>query len=175
MSRTGRPSPGQKQVPVSDLRSQLLAKFGGTAPPAESPMADASDAKDVLHAEAHLGTEWLGCLVDALRGTPIELNSRPSLGAARHAHDLLVKHLKTVGDKRSIRTLTDLRMRFEKKREKAAWTALKRELADAGMGEKLYRSLKQSKTDPSTLLSRWSKLKHKGLSQSDLRQGLIGG
>ena len=48
-------------------------------------------------------------------------------------------------------SLNDLRSRFEKKREKLAWTTLKTALTDAGFGDKLYRSLKQSKVDAEVL------------------------
>ena len=48
----------------------------------------------------------------------IKLNRRPSLGAARQAHDLLAKRLKANGDKRGRAALDELRGRYEKKREK---------------------------------------------------------
>lgn len=155
---------------MSDLRSQLLANFGGSAPEPEAPAAAQSTA---LSPDAHRDTEWFTVLKAAVRGTGIKLNPNPSLGATRQAHDLLCKRLKADGAKRQLRELNDLRSRFEKKREKLAWTTLKTALTDAGFGDKLYRSLKQSKVDAEVLLSRWSRLKSKGLNQAELRTQLL--
>jgi len=155
---------------VSDLRSQLLAQFGGSVPEPETPSTTPPDG---LSPEAHLDSEWFGALKSALHGTGIKLNPRPSLGAARQAHDLLCKRLKADGGKRQLRELNDLRSRFEKKREKLAWTILKTELSSAGVSDKLYRSLKQGKVGVETLLSRWSRVKSKGLNQAELRARLL--
>lgn len=170
MSRIGRQWPAHRAVVVSDLRSQLLAQFGGSVPEAEAPSPPHTDG---LSPNAHLDSEWYGALKAAVYGTGIKLNPQPSLGAARQAHDLLCKRLKADGAKRQLRELSDLRSRFEKKREKLAWTALKSQLSDAGVSDKLYRSLKQSKVGAETLLSRWSRVKSKGLNQAELRARLL--
>jgi len=155
---------------VSDLRSQLLEKFGGSAP---EPDTSAPAQSSALSPDAHLSSDWFDALKAAVRGTGIKLNPNPSLGAARQAHDLLCKRLKADGGKRQLRELTDLRSRFEKKREKLAWTTLKAELSGAGVSDKLYRSLKQSNVGAETLLSRWSRVSAKGLNQAELRARLL--
>ena len=126
-----------------------------------------------LSPDDHLDSEWYDALKSAVYGTGIKLNPSPSLGAARQAHDLLCKRLKADGAKRQLRELSDFRSRFEKKREKLAWTELKTQLADSGVSDKLYRSLKQSKVSPETLLSRWSRVQSKGLNQAELRTRLL--
>lgn len=170
MSRTGKRSSRRRVVAVSDLRSQLLATFGGSVP---EPEPAAASEPSVLSPDAHLSSEWFQALSAAVRGSGIKLNPNPSLGAARQAHDLLCKRLKAEGQKRTLRELNDLRSRFEKKREKLAWTTLKSELSDAGVSDKLYRSLKQSKVGAETLLSRWSRVRSKGLNQAELRARLL--
>ena len=72
---------------VSDLRSQLLANFGGTAPEPEAPAAVQSTA---LSPDAHRDTEWFSVLKAAVRGTGIKLNPNykqvdPEVGTANES------------------------------------------------------------------------------------------
>ena len=156
---------------VSDLRSQLISKLGVSAPEPDDVLPTPDDP---LAADAHLNSEWLAALEPAAARAGIKLNPRPSLGAARQAHDLLAKRLKANGDKRARAALDELRGRYEKKREKLAWTRLKRTLEDAGVSAKLYRAIKSSKVGPEIVLTRWSRVKSKGLNSAQLRTELLG-
>ena len=122
MSRIGRRWSRHRAAAVSDLRSQLLEKFGGSAP---EPEPSAPARSNALSPDAHLSSEWFGVLRAAVQGAGIKLNPNPSIGAARQAHDLLCKRLKADGGKRQLRELNDLRTRFEKKREKLDVSLLK--------------------------------------------------
>lgn len=157
---------------MSDLRSQLIAKLGVSEP---EPATDVPVPNDPLAADAHLDSDWLNALKPAAARAGIKLNPRPSLGAARQAHDVLVKRLKANGDKRGRADLDDLRGRYEKKREKLAWSRLKRTLDEAGVSAKLYRAIKSGKCAPEAVLARWGRVKAKGLSSAQLRAELIGG
>ncbi len=159
---------------LSDLRSQLIAKLG-VSPPVASASEQLPAKPNPLSDTAHLASDWLLELIPAVAGTNIKLKQSPSLGAARQAHDLLVKQLKAKGDKRGMSTINDLRSRYEKKREKHGWSALKRTLDEAGVSPKLYRAIKSGKAAPELVLRRWSKVAKKGLNQAQLRAALLEG
>lgn len=156
---------------MSDLRSQLIAKLGVDAPAPDVVKTPA--VSDPLGPTAHLGSDWLNTLLPAARTAGIKLNPNPSLGAARQAHDVLVKRLKANGQKREKAQLDDLRSRYLKKREKLAWSRLKTTLDEAGVSAKLYRAIKQGKVDPETALARWARVASRGLSQGEIRAALL--
>jgi hypothetical protein len=155
---------------MSDLRSQLIAKLGVEAP----AVGDTAPVKaDPLSVGAHLNSDWVRALTPAVATAGIKLNSDPSLGAVRQAHDVLVKRLKANGDKRTVRLLGDLRKRYEGKREKLAWARLKAALDEAGVSPKLYRAIKSSQCAPEVVLARWGRVANKGLNKADLRAALL--
>ena len=158
---------------MSDLRSQLIAKLGVQAPQTEAPQDD-KPADDPLDAQAHLGSEWMAQLLVDARAAGIDVNRTASLGAARQAHDVLVKRLKANGRKREKAVLDDLRSRYFKKREKIAWNRLKTQVDEHGLSAKFYRSLKQSSVEPEVLLQRLSRAHNKNLNQAELRAALLG-
>lgn len=157
---------------MSDLRSQLIAKLGVEAPESEDPVAS---KQDPLGPQAHWGSDWYAALVPALQDARIPLNSQPSYGAVRNAHDVLMKQLKAQGNKRVMATLRDLRSRYTKRREKLAWSRLKKCLEEGGVSPKVYRAVKQSSVDPELALKRWSKVQNQTLKGTAVRQALIDG
>jgi hypothetical protein len=143
---------------VSDLRSQLVARFGESEAPASIPEPSANDAKDPLGTSAHLATPWLSALLAAAgQQRDLKVPRAPSLNAARQLHDRLIKKLKAQGRGRERADLNDLRSRYLKRREKTAWSRLKAQLSDLDVPAKLYRSLKQSGVDPEKVLDRIAK------------------
>ncbi len=157
---------------MSDLRSQLIAKLGVEAPAIETLSASKMDP---LSPHAHLKSDWYAALIPALRNANISINSQPSYGAVRNAHDVLMKHLKNQGDKRTQAMLRDLRSRYTKRREKLAWSRLKQALESGGVSTKVYRSVKQSGVDPELAFKRWSTIQNKSLNGAAIRQALIDG
>ena len=173
MSKTGKLSQHRDAgAEVSDLRSQLIAKLGVEAP---EPAQQVESDPDPLGPQAHWTSDWYAALVPALKDARISLNAQPSYGAVRNAHDVLMKHLKAHGDKRTMATLRDLRSRYTKRREKLAWSRLKKALEEGGVSAKVYRAVKQSTVDPELALKRWSKVQNKTLNGAAVRQALIDG
>jgi len=161
---------------MSDLRSQLIAKLGVEAPE-PSATESSTDTKDKtpdpLSPHAHLDSDWVRELLPAARSAGIDINPNPSLGAVRQTHDVLCKRLKANGRKREKAALDDLRSRYMKKREKFAWSCLKSTLEEAGVSQKLYRAIKQSKVEPETALKRWARVASRGLNQAEIRAALL--
>ena len=158
---------------MSDLRSQLIAKLGVDAPEPDESIASDSDP---LGPHAHWASDWYAALVPALQDAGVQLNSRPSYGAVRNAHDVLMKQLKAQGNKRVMASLRDLRSRYTKRREKLAWSRLKTRLDEGGVSPKVYRAVKQSGVDPELALKRWAKvMKSQTLKGTAIRQALIDG
>ena len=155
---------------MSDLRAQLIAKLGVEAP---DDAQSAPIKADPLSDTAHLSSDWVRALRPAVAAAGIKLNPEPSLGAVRQAHDVLVKRLKANGDKRGVRSLGELRKRYEGKREKLAWARLKAALDEAGVSSKLYRAIKSSPCAPEVVLGRWNRVANKGLNKADLRAALL--
>ena len=157
---------------MSDLRSQLIAKLGVEAP---EPQASEPASDDPLGPHAHLKSDWLAALLPVLKAERVPLNTNPSYGAVRNAHDVLMKKLKAKGDKRTMATLRDLRSRYTKRREKLAWSRRKASLESGGVSPKLYRAVKQSSVEPEIALKRWDRVQGKGLNAAGIRAALIDG
>ena len=157
---------------MADLRSQLMEKLGVEAPETTS---STPVEPDPLGDGAHMSSDWVQALLPVLRDVQVSMNPNPSYGAVRQAHDVLMKQLKARGDKRTMASLRDLRSRYTKRREKVAWTRLKKSLEEAGVSAKLYRSVKQSSVEPELALKRWDRVKSKGLNGTALRNALLDG
>ena len=74
-----------------------------------------------------------------------ELPRDASLGRLRQETDLQVKRLKQAGRARDAKALAKARDSFLKRRESAAWSAVKSRWTELGLSEKAYRRLKQDK------------------------------
>lgn len=144
---------------VSDLRSQLAARFPGAAPsettpaPAEEP---APGRPDLLDEFAHLDTPWLAALRKALSALDktAALGPRPKLAHAQQLTAQAMRELKALERKGQARELAELRDDFLARREKAAWAALKLRFHERALPEKAYRSIKQEGLDPVAALQR---------------------
>ncbi len=86
------------------------------------------------------GSSWLQELVLHERVQP-----GAALGQLRQLTDLRVKALKQQGRGREARGLAKARDDYFKRREKAAWSAVKARWSELGLAEKVYRRLKQDK------------------------------
>lgn len=145
---------------MSDLRSQLAARFPGAAPPETPPeappAAPAPGRPDLLDEDAHLDTPWLAALRKALAALDktAALGPRPKLAHAQQLTAQAMRELKALERKGQARELAELRDDFLARREKAAWAALKLRFHERALPEKAYRSLKQEGLDPVAALLR---------------------
>ncbi|MCP4807890.1 MAG: hypothetical protein GY913_24770 [Proteobacteria bacterium] len=151
---------------MKDLKGQLASAFGRELPK-EAPKKLSDDAPpEAMKDGAHLGSAWHQRLSQLARGfSSVQLAPKPKLGQARQASDQLVKLLKKGGRGRDAKELAQLRDAFMKKREQAAWTAVKDRFATHELPDKAYRALKQSKVDPHAVLT---KLERQGSSLSGM-------
>jgi hypothetical protein len=128
---------------VSDLKSQLVARFGAQATPAEAA-APAAPAVERLDPWEHLADPWIAELRRLARETPVgPVPARVSLPAARQLTDKTCRDLKSKGRKREEAALDGLRKAFLKKREARAWGLLKERFGRLGLAERAYRAVKQ--------------------------------
>lgn len=164
---------------MSDLRNQLAAALGVTAP---EPVVETPSKKPTgpLADFAWVNDPWvkrLRQLLGTVPGSP-RLAPKPKLGQARQATDQLLSMLKRGGRKHDMRELKGLRDAFMAKREKAAWTEIKRQFSALSLSDKAYRGLKQQKgLDPVAVLRKLNKAdpkELKGMGAARLRERLIG-
>lgn len=157
---------------MSDLRSELIAKLGATAPTEPAP---STDPKDPLSATAHIDSDWCDLLRQMANRNGVQLAANPSFGAAENAHHVLIKKLKSNGLHRDRNQLIDAHSRYTKKREKVAWARLKSELNAAGQSAKLYRAIKSGSVPVETVLNRWTRIQNKGWNAAQIRTELLRG
>ena len=137
---------------MKDLKHQLAEALGVEPPSEERPVLSDPVPREPLAEDAHLDSAWHQRLVELARGFSIQLAARPKLGQARQASDQLVKLLKKAGRGRDAKELAKLRDAFMARRDKAAWAAVKERFAALELSDKAFRSVKQSKADPTRVL-----------------------
>ena len=158
---------------MSDLHDQLRAKFGASV---DSTASAAQVDEDPLSNDVLQDSSWISMLLPLARGVNVKAPSRPSFEAAKQLHDRVSKQLKTAGRNRERKALNDERSRYTKKREKIVWTRLKQMLENAGISEKIYRSLKQGKMDPERVLKRAMRVQDRlsTMSNAEVKAALQG-
>ena len=147
---------------MSDLKSQLQARFGASPVVAE-PEPDT--LPPALGPWAHIGTDWLAKLrfYRTLPGGP-SVSEKPSLAAARQLTDRIAKTLKKAGRTREANDLTALRDAFFAQRDKLAWAEVKQRFTTLGLSERAYRALRQGSADALAVLGRLQKADPQELS-----------
>lgn len=139
---------------MSDLRSQLTARFGAPSPEPEPPPAAADPG--ILGEFAHLDTPWLVALRKAARSlpSPPDIGPRPKLAHALQVTGQVMRELKAAERKGQSKELAGLRDDWLAKRDKAAWAAVKMIFGEYDLPERAYRSLKQEGAEPFKALER---------------------
>ena len=160
---------------MKDLKSQLAGAFGRELPTEDKPVLSDPEPPKAMADDAHIGSAWHQRLSQLARAfSSVQLAPKPKLGQARQASDQLVKLLKKSGRGRDAKELAQLRDAFMKKREQAAWTAVKDRFGTLGLPDKAYRALKQSKVDPHHVLTKLDRqgVGLQGMSAKKLRDAL---
>lgn len=99
------------------------------------------------------GPEGSGWLTELARHEPVDAGA--ALGKLRQTTDLRVKALKKQGRGRDAKSLAKARDDYFKRRDKAAWGAVKARWAELQLSEKAYRRLKQAaRVQPEKVLER---------------------
>lgn len=148
---------------MSDLRSQLLAQFPTLEEetPSSPPPSEEDSLPEILREHALYGSPWMQQLRQLLSGPlgkGMTLKARPSQQATSQITDRLLKRLKQEGRRRERSQLQEARADFLRRRERAAWSAIKEQFSAAKLSDKAYRSLKQEKgVDPAQVLQRLRK------------------
>ena len=169
---------------MSDLKSQLEARFGAPAPAAAAPASGAPPAVveqpfEKLDPWEHLADPWVAELRRLGPQTGVgAIPARPSLPAARQLTDKTCRDLKAKGRKREQAALDGLRSSFLKKRESRAWGLVKDRFGRLSLAERAYRAVKQHpQIDPEKVLDRLDRLDRSELASMGgdrLRDLLIG-
>ena len=155
---------------MQDLRSQLVAKLGATAPP-EDPPDKSLIAPDPLGPTGHLGSAWFVLLRETLPvGGAAAIPADAKLARCQQATAQAIKALKKSGRGREAKALGKLRDEYLARRAKLAWGLVKARFSEAGASEKAYRSLKQGDADPERILVALGKLRPEDLRGTGARR-----
>ncbi len=139
---------------MSDLKSQLAARFGAPSPEPEPPTPAADPG--ILGEFAHVDTPWLVALRKAARSlpSPPEIGPRPKLAHAMQVTGQVMRELKAAERKGQSKELAGLRDDWLARRDKAAWAAVKLIFAEYELPDRAYRALKQEGAEPFKALER---------------------